>query len=88
MPANRSNGGATWSKPLLTVHGPKPSTSTRRVTTIVRSWCQGSPQFVEDVLSKRIVRTGRAASPRIEAATLQIAPVMQETIEAQESREA
>ena len=45
MLASRSKGGSTWTMPLLTLHGPKPSTSMRCLTAMVRSWCQPKDQF-------------------------------------------
>jgi len=54
--------------------GPKPGTSPRFLTTIVRSWCHPRAQLVAADLSKRIILTGRVAGPNAPAARTPIGP--------------
>ncbi|SDE64258.1 hypothetical protein SAMN05216557_1019 [Sphingomonas carotinifaciens] len=76
MRSSISNGGSTWISPDFTVHGPYPSVSIRSSTTIVRSWCQPSAQFLSAVLSNKIARTGRACSPSADTAITPIGPAL------------
>ena len=66
--ARRSAGAWAWGMPPLRVQGPKPGTSRRSRTAMVRSWCQGRFQFTVGVLSKKSPRTANAPGPRTASA--------------------
>ncbi len=68
-------GGATCCKPFFVVQGPKPSTSTRLRTQIVRSWCHPKDQFTSALLSKKTALTGWQKGPSAVAATPPIGAV-------------
>jgi hypothetical protein len=64
IPLMKSAGGCTCQTPAFLVHGPKPLTSLRSRTAIVRSWCQTTFQFELCVLLKKIPLTAKQFGPR------------------------
>ena len=60
-----SAGGCTCRTPAFIVHGPKPLTSRRSRTDIVRSWCHTTFQFEFCVLLKNIPLTAKHFGPRM-----------------------